>query len=190
MTPTASLVVLTGGRPDLITTCLEHVADLRHHPGEVVVADTSVDDTTARVVRALLPDATLVAVGPGPQPRRRARQLALDVVSGDVVAFIDDDLRVDPDWLGALLAPYADPAIVGVGGRVATGRDGEEHEGATLIGRLLPDGRLTDNFACDPGRQVLVHHLPEPAQSFRSLGPVPPLLFMAHPHRPLPVTPS
>jgi glucosyl-dolichyl phosphate glucuronosyltransferase len=33
-----------------------------------------------------------------------------------VVAFLDDDAAARPGWLRALLAPYADPAVVAVGG--------------------------------------------------------------------------
>ena len=47
-----------------------------------------------------------------------ARNTAVQASSADVVAFLDDDAVPDAGWLDALLAPYADPAIVGVGGVV------------------------------------------------------------------------
>ena len=40
------------------------------------------------------------------------------MATGDVVAFLDDDAAAAPDWLSRLLAPYADPRVLGVGGRV------------------------------------------------------------------------
>ncbi len=45
-----------------------------------------------------------------------ARNTAIAVASGDVVVFLDDDARARPGWLGALLAPYSDPTVAGVGG--------------------------------------------------------------------------
>jgi len=45
-----------------------------------------------------------------------ARNTAVAAASGDVVVFLDDDAAARPGWLGALLAPYADPDVVGVGG--------------------------------------------------------------------------
>ena len=45
-----------------------------------------------------------------------ARNTALEVVRGEVVAFVDDDASARPDWLERLLAPYADPKVIAVGG--------------------------------------------------------------------------
>lgn len=38
--------------------------------------------------------------------------------SGDIVAFVDDDGFIAPDWLELLCAPLEDPDVLGVGGRV------------------------------------------------------------------------
>jgi GT2 family glycosyltransferase len=45
-----------------------------------------------------------------------ARNTAVAAASGDVVVFLDDDAAARPGWLRALLAPYADPDVVAVGG--------------------------------------------------------------------------
>jgi GT2 family glycosyltransferase len=45
-----------------------------------------------------------------------ARNTAVAAAPGDVVAFLDDDAAARPGWLRALLAPYADPDVVAVGG--------------------------------------------------------------------------
>jgi len=45
-----------------------------------------------------------------------ARNTAIAAASGEVLAFLDDDAVAEPDWLAALLAPYADDSVVGVGG--------------------------------------------------------------------------
>ncbi|WP_405010601.1 glycosyltransferase family 2 protein [Kitasatospora sp. NBC_01539] len=57
-----------------------------------------------------------------------ARNTALAAAHGDVVAFLDDDAVAAPDWTARLLAGYADPSVLGVGGHVRpwweTGRPG------------------------------------------------------------------
>lgn len=47
-----------------------------------------------------------------------ARNTGVEASGGDVVAFLDDDAAADPQWLAALLAEYADPDVVAVGGRI------------------------------------------------------------------------
>jgi cellulose synthase/poly-beta-1,6-N-acetylglucosamine synthase-like glycosyltransferase len=45
-----------------------------------------------------------------------ARNSALEIAAGDIVAFLDDDARATPEWLDRLLAPYEDDTVVAVGG--------------------------------------------------------------------------
>lgn len=45
-----------------------------------------------------------------------ARNTAVAVATGEVVVFLDDDAAARPGWLRALLAPYADPDVIAVGG--------------------------------------------------------------------------
>jgi GT2 family glycosyltransferase len=44
------------------------------------------------------------------------RNTALQVASGEVVAFLDDDAIAGPGWLESLLSPFDDPSVVAVGG--------------------------------------------------------------------------
>ncbi|OLT55338.1 glycosyltransferase [Cellulosimicrobium sp. CUA-896] len=164
---TVSVVVVTYGRPDSVRECLEHLGRLRTPALEVVVVDASPDERTRTLVREEFPDVRLLhsTLGRGTTPE--SRQMGFAVTRGDVVAFVDDDAYVAPDWLDELLAPYADPDVVAVGGRADNGIPGEEAEGLDRIGRLLPDGRLTGYFAADPGRAVEVDHLLGANMSFR-----------------------
>lgn len=45
-----------------------------------------------------------------------ARNTGVGVATGEVVAFLDDDARPEPDWLERLIAGYDDPAVMAVGG--------------------------------------------------------------------------
>ena len=46
-----------------------------------------------------------------------ARNTGVLLASRPVVAFLDDDAQAATDWLRQLVAPLADPAVLGVGGR-------------------------------------------------------------------------
>jgi glycosyltransferase involved in cell wall biosynthesis len=47
-----------------------------------------------------------------------ARNTGIEQAAGDVVVFIDDDARAQPQWLKTLLASYHDASVLGVGGVV------------------------------------------------------------------------
>lgn len=47
-----------------------------------------------------------------------ARNTGIAEATADIVAFLDDDATAAPDWIAALVGPYSDPAVLGVGGRV------------------------------------------------------------------------
>jgi GT2 family glycosyltransferase len=48
-----------------------------------------------------------------------ARNTGVANSRGDVIAFLDDDARAEPDWLAKLLPHYADLDVLGVGGGIA-----------------------------------------------------------------------
>jgi glucosyl-dolichyl phosphate glucuronosyltransferase len=45
-----------------------------------------------------------------------ARNTAVETVSSDIVAFMDDDAWAEPEWVEELLEVYRDPSVVAVGG--------------------------------------------------------------------------
>ena len=65
--------------------------------------------------RAAFPD-VLVVPNVGRQGLSGARNSGVAQAIGEVVAFLDDDARAEPDWLERLAAAYANPSVVGVGG--------------------------------------------------------------------------
>lgn len=155
-------VVVVDRSSERLDDCLRALAQQTIAPHEVIVAITGskttglTDHPGVRVVRT--PHGASIA---------SARRAAGEVATGEIVAFLDDDIVVDTVWLDRMRTPYADPRVAGVGGRVAQGLDGETHSGLADVGRLLPDGRLTNNFAADPGRPIEVDHLPPANLSFR-----------------------
>jgi cellulose synthase/poly-beta-1,6-N-acetylglucosamine synthase-like glycosyltransferase len=46
-----------------------------------------------------------------------SRNAGVEAAQGEVVVFLDDDARPEPGWLEELTGPYADPAVVGTGGK-------------------------------------------------------------------------
>jgi GT2 family glycosyltransferase len=74
---------------------------------------------------------------------------------------------VRPTWLENLKKPYADAAVGAVGGRVVNSEAEVAAADAANVGRLLPNGSLTGNFAADTGREIKVDHLLGANMSYR-----------------------
>ena len=52
-----------------------------------------------------------------------ARNTGVALATGDIVAFLDDDAVAHAGWLAGLTRSYADPDVIGVGGRAEPGWD-------------------------------------------------------------------
>ena len=91
-------------------------------PREVLVVDDGSDDASA--AQAAVAGARVLRA-----PRRLhaggARNLGLEAATGKLVAFLDADVRVAPDWLALAASVLAEhPRVGAVGGRVYDGRGG------------------------------------------------------------------
>jgi glycosyltransferase involved in cell wall biosynthesis len=125
--PSWSVVVCTRDRADDLRRCLASLVALElpaGAAGEVVVVDNaSSTDDTRRVVEEA---ATGTATGAPPIPIRYvreerpglnwARARGARVATGDVVAYIDDDVVASPEWIARLLVPFADSHVGAVTG--------------------------------------------------------------------------
>jgi glycosyltransferase involved in cell wall biosynthesis len=90
---------------------------MERSPDEVIVVDnTSGDKETEAVAREF---AAIYAVEPIPGASR-ARNRGLVESHSEIVAYLDDDATPDVHWLGNLLAPFKDPRVAAVAGRVVT----------------------------------------------------------------------
>ena len=69
-----------------------------------------------------------VVANSGPKGLSGARNTGTELATSDVVAYLDDDATADGDWLEKLTAPFADPAVVAVGGWANPNWDTSEPE--------------------------------------------------------------
>jgi glycosyltransferase involved in cell wall biosynthesis len=119
--PRLSLIIPTRDRADTLGDLLHTVQrqETDSRALEVVV----VDDGSAQEL------APLVARSEGPMALRCVRQDAgglnaarnrgIDETSGELLAFLDDDTLLTPNWSDAIISSFDDPACAGLAGRVA-----------------------------------------------------------------------
>jgi GT2 family glycosyltransferase len=112
--PAASVVVCTRDRAHELAACLPGLQRMAEEGHDVIVVDNaSRDDATAKLV-AGYPRVRYVR-----EPRAGldiARNRGLREARGEVVAFTDDDARVDAGWLDALRRNFEDPMVALVTG--------------------------------------------------------------------------
>lgn len=97
--PSLTVAICTRDRVDLLTRCLTHLRE--HAQGvDVLVVDNAPPDSATRRLVEQLPHVRY-AVEPLPG-LDFARNRALREATGDVVAFLDDDVVVDRGWLAGL----------------------------------------------------------------------------------------
>ena len=105
--PTASVVICTYNRPAMfhaaLVSCLRD-ATRRDMPFEIIVADNSVEGHAHAIVDGLPLGGAPVRVVPVQPPNiSLARNAGLRAAAAPLVAFMDDDLAVEPGWLDALV---------------------------------------------------------------------------------------
>ncbi len=118
-----TVIVCTYNRSRSLARALASVADSIMPDDvtwEVLVIDNNSSDTTRAVVQAIeerYPGIFryIFEAKPG---KSNALNRALRETDADVLAFMDDDVRVEPDWLCKLTRIFADPRYSGSGGRI------------------------------------------------------------------------
>jgi hypothetical protein len=124
-----TVVVCTRNRAEVLRRCLVDLSGLTYPDLEVLVVDNAPSDSSTE-------DVVTAAAARDPRIRyarqvlpglSRARNRGLELATGDVVAYTDDDVRVDPSWVHGLVRGFqrrADVACV-TGLAVAASLDSE-----------------------------------------------------------------
>lgn len=119
--PLVSLLFCTRNRAEQLRPCLDHIAALETQiPWELVVVDNGSTDQT----RAILDDFKTKASFPvtivyeGQPGKSVGLNRALPFLRGPLIALIDDDCYVAPDYIDRVQEIFDDPRIGFAGGRV------------------------------------------------------------------------
>lgn len=108
-----TVVVCTKDPGPLLARTLETVLAQDHAPVEVVVVDNASRTDAARRMAATTGDPRVRLVAEPIAGLCRARNRGLAAARTDLVAFTDDDVRVDRGWLGALVRGFTRAPRVG-----------------------------------------------------------------------------
>lgn len=110
--PKISVVVCTFNGSHTIRDCLEGIEELRYPNYETIVVDDGSTDGAGDIAAEY--DVRLIRTEN--QGLSVARNLGWQSATGEIIAYIDDDARPDPDWLTHLAAAFLKEDCAGVGG--------------------------------------------------------------------------
>jgi glycosyltransferase involved in cell wall biosynthesis len=134
----ATVAVCTRDRPEDLARCLDSLQRMDYENVEVLVVDNapSTEATRLLVERRGGRVRYVREARPGLD---WARNRAIAEASGEVIAFTDDDVEVDPGWIGALVAGFNTDTVATVTGLVLPAE--LETEAQVLFERYRSFGR-------------------------------------------------
>ncbi len=108
--PSATIILITHNGQPYLEECLDSLRRALLPGAEVVVVDNASTDGSAELVRARMPEAKLVvnAVNCG---FAAACNQGAAMARGEILVFLNQDTRVERDWLRALLKGFRDDSV-------------------------------------------------------------------------------
>ncbi|MGH9540757.1 MAG: glycosyltransferase family 2 protein [Terriglobales bacterium] len=127
LAPTVSVLIPTKNRPDDLRETARSLLTQTAPPAEVIVVDQSAGDSSRCALAGLGRDSSAVAWRYFHEPEIRgataALNFAMEQAGGDIWLFLDDDVRLEPEFIAALLRVYRnDPWADGVCGVITNYR--------------------------------------------------------------------
>ena len=109
-----TLALSTYNRLSYLKECLHSFSNLAPLPDEIVIVNDGSTDGTREYLNQLVKTNPLVRVAHHENNAglSAGRNTAIQQARGDLIAFTDDDCRVDPQWLTELIKPFGDPGVV------------------------------------------------------------------------------
>jgi cellulose synthase/poly-beta-1,6-N-acetylglucosamine synthase-like glycosyltransferase len=109
-----SIIIPTFNGASRIGNCLDALLpQIAERNAEILVVNDGSTDNTVEVVERYSGVRLITQANSGPAA---ARNHGANEARGTIILFTDDDCVPLPDWLGAMLAPFHDPEVVGAKG--------------------------------------------------------------------------
>ena len=118
--PRVSVIVTTYDRPQTIYATIESLLAQTFNDYEILLIDNSVKKITTERLKDLTSRShgRLRYFIEPIQGKSRASNLGINHAKGEIIAFTDDDVIVDPDWLTAIVGCFKELQCDSIGGRV------------------------------------------------------------------------
>jgi len=157
--PFVSIVVPTRARPEFLRNCLESLLNLDYPVArfEIIVVEDGTETGQEVVEEIHRRSRVLVRYRRIPHSgAATSRNVGLQLATGEIVAFIDDDGMAVPNWLRRHVQGLLEEGVGGVGGRVSP-----DYPDPLIEAGVGPGGELKwSGFNASPPKVLDVDHLP------------------------------
>lgn len=170
-----SVIVSTYHRPEYLKRCITALAKQRRKADEVIVVMRETDSDSRQTITHLqtLYEKSfmlkrIVVSMPG---KSVAVNAGLEVATGDIICFTDDDAEPHPDWIEKIVQHFENSTVAGVGGRDIIIQNGKLLEGkCRIVGRMSWFGRYIGNhhLELESGKPMEVDLLKGVNMAFRA----------------------
>jgi glycosyltransferase involved in cell wall biosynthesis len=154
--PSASILIPVKNESGRIGACLEAVFAQQGAAFEVIAVDSGSTDGTLDILRRY--PLRLVQIAPGEFHHARTRNHLASLAAGDFLVFLGGDaVPASPNWLEALLAPFADAAVGAVYGRQLP-REGASLERQAALALMYGDQPIRKHRDQLPQLGYMLYH--------------------------------
>jgi GT2 family glycosyltransferase len=115
--PSASVVVVSYNTSAHIERCIESLLELDYPQVEIIVVDNASNDGSVELIRRRFPQIDPVEL-PDNKGFAGGASVGLFMASGDIVATVNPDVRLDPGWMRAVSSTLAHDDIGIVGSKI------------------------------------------------------------------------
>lgn len=116
MSLTISVCIPTYNRPIQVETLLNNLLEQQRIPDEVVIVDSTPTDATERVVASFAPRVSHLTYQRSEKGLTLQRNRAIELATGDIVVFLDDDVLLEAEFLSAVARVFENDPEGRIGG--------------------------------------------------------------------------
>lgn len=149
--PFVSIVLCTCNRIRDLPEAVDDLLAQTYSSYEILIVDHNSTDGTAEYAQRLASQEPRVSIHNEPlRGLSHARNRGIAAAKGEIVAWVDDDCRIPPRWLEAVVTAYRETGAGGVGGPAKAKLDGRP---SWLTRELLRLGLLPGAYDRGPERR-------------------------------------
>ena len=169
-----SVIVPTYHRPEYLKRCLKALTGQTKKSNEVIVVTRKTDSDSKQIITHLQNQeeaSVLKSIVISRSGKSAAINSALEVATGDIICFTDDDAEPHPDWIEKIVRHFENSTVAGVGGRDIIIKNGKCIQGkCKVVGQMSWFGRCIGNhhLELEPPEPVDVDLLKGVNMAFRA----------------------